>query len=616
MSASDAPQRTELPVFNFQFSIFNFQSPSASEAKPTSPDTEGIALDLSVEAHPHPRFERPLPVTVREGRLLMDAPWIRSLGKLPLEVSTEGWRFPAPPDGDRETRRQGDQRTRRQGDEGLEEPAVLPFPRLAARPPHRVRPSRETVVFKERLLYLLQPPLESVFAGKQVRLPFEPYPYQMEGIAFLMPRYAALLADEMGLGKTMQAIITLRLLFHAGLIRRALLVCPKPLVNNWSRELRTWGEDLPFEVIGGNADARRASWLVSNCPLKLVNYELLTRDEALATDEAVCFDVVVLDEAQRIKNRESKTAQVVRGLHRDRSWALTGTPIENKPEDLVNLFAFIDADRIPPETPAKRLPQLTGDCILRRTKDDVLTDLPPKTVRDAYLELTPAQRDAYVLAEKEGIVRLNALGDTISVQHVFELVMRLKQICNFDPLTGQSAKLEQLQADLAEVADSGRKAIVFSQWVEPLEFLAEALQAVGPLQFHGRVPAGKRQAVLDQFKKDPTRHVILMSYGTGSVGLNLQYTNYVFLFDRWWNPAVEDQAINRAHRIGQKEPVFVTRFVTQNTIEGRIAEVLERKRQLFNELIEQNGPPPSLGLTEDEVFGLFDIQARPRRLAA
>ena len=99
-----------------------------------------------------------------------------------------------------------------------------------------------------------------------------------------------------------------------------------------------------------------------------------------------------------------------------------------------------------------------------------------------------------------------------------------------------------------------------------------------------------------------------MSYGTGSVGLNLQFTNYVFLFDRWWNPAVEDQAINRAHRLGQKEPVFITRFVTPNTIEGRIAEVLEKKRELFNELIGQNGPPPSLGLSEEDVFGLFDIQ--------
>ena len=107
-----------------------------------------------------------------------------------------------------------------------------------------------------------------------------------------------------------------------------------------------------------------------------------------------------------------------------------------------------------------------------------------------------------------------------------------------------------------------------------------------------------------------------MSYGTGSVGLNLQFTNYVFLFDRWWNPAVEDQAINRAHRIGQKEPVFITRFVTPHTIEGRIAEILEKKRELFNELIAQNGPPMALGLTEEDVFGLFNLHARPRHMAA
>ncbi len=570
-------------------------------------DVSAIELLQPPEVKPHPRFERPLHVHVREARLLHDAPWVRSLGKMALEVSTTGWRFPAPP---AEFKSETSPRP------------VPPEPEPETPPPKaegrrtRLRPSPDTVVFKDRLLYLLQPPLENLFAGKQVQLPFKPFPYQLEGIAFLMPRYAALLADEMGLGKTMQTIVSLRLLFHAGLIQRALLVCPKPLVNNWSRELRLWADDLPFEVIGGDWETRRASWLVSNCPLKLVNYELLTRDAGLVADEQVHFDVVVLDEAQRIKNRESKAAQVVRGLHRDRSWALTGTPIENKPEDLVNLFAFIDPDRVPPDTPAKRLPSLTGDCILRRTKEEVMTDLPPKIVHDIYLELTPAQREAYDLAEKDGVVCLNALGDTISVQHVFELVMRLKQICNFDPRTGQSAKLEQLQADMQEVAESGRKAIVFSQWVEPLEHLAKALRPLGPLQYHGQVPHRERQAVLDQFRQDPRKHVLLMSYGTGSVGLNLQFTNYVFLFDRWWNPAVEDQAINRAHRIGQKEPVFVTRFVVQNTIEGRIADVLERKRQLFNELIEQNGAPPSLGLSQEEIFGLFDIRARPKRAAA
>jgi SNF2 family DNA or RNA helicase len=483
-------------------------------------------------------------------------------------------------------------------------------------------------MLRERLLYLLQPPLENLFEGRQLHLPGKPYPYQMEGIAFLMPRLSALLADEMGLGKTVQAILALRLLFHGGLARRALIVCPKPLVPNWSRELRTWAPDVPFEVIGGDTEARRIAWRVSNCPLKLVNYELLTRDAAYfeapspLVEEGwggggppLRFDIVILDEAQRIKNRDSRTAQVVRSIPRDRSWALTGTPIENRSEDLINLFAFIKPDHVPADTPVKRLPDLTGDYILRRIKEDVLTDLPPKVIRDAYVELTPAQRETYQLAETEGVIRLNDLGDTITVQHVFELIMRLKQICNFDPRTGQSAKLEQLQADLAEVADSGRKAIVFSQWIEPLELLAQHLSDFGPVLYHGRVPPREREQVLHAFCNDPRKHIILMSYGTGSVGLNLQFANYVFLFDRWWNPAVEDQAINRAHRIGQRASVFVTRFIVQNTIEGRICEVLEKKRQLFSELIEQSSPPASMGMTEAEVFGLFGLKKTRRRAA-
>ena len=480
----------------------------------------------------------------------------------------------------------------------------------------RLRPPGDCVVFKDRLLYLLQPPLEDLFSGKQIELPFKPFPYQVKGIAFLMPRHSALLADEMGLGKTVQVIVALRLLFHGGMIEKALVVCPKALVINWTRELRTWAEDLPFEVIGGDTEARRASWNVSNCPVKLVNYELLTRDVSVV-DPKLHFDVVVLDEAQRIKTKDSKTAQVVCSLKRTRSWAMSGTPIENKVDDLVNIFAFVDPDRIPPDTPARMLPALTSDCILRRTKEEVATDMPPRVIKDAHLEPRPPPSATRMsLAEKEGVIHLNELGDTISVQHVFELVMRLKQICNFDPLTGSSAKLEQLLADSAEVAANGRKAINFSPWVEPQQQRAEVLAAYGPLQYHGKIPNQDRQPILDRFKKDPTRHVILMSYGTGSVGLNLQFTNYVFLFDRWWNPAIEDQAINRAHRLGQKSPVFVTRFVTPGTSEERIAEVLEKKRALFNELVAQNGPPPSLGLSEDEVFGLFDIKSRPKRAAA
>src|SRR5204863_4946048 len=160
---------------------------------------------------------------------------------------------------------------------------------------------------------------------------------------------------------------------------------------------------------------------------------------------------------------------------------------------------------------------------------------------------------------------------------------------------------------MEEVAESGRKALVFSQWVEPLQVLARALAPYGALQYHGKVPQSERTPTLERFRTDPDCHVLLMSYGCGSVGLNLQFTNYVFLFDRWWNPAVEDQAINRAHRLGQKDPVFVTRFVTENTIEGRIADMLEKKRLLFQDLIGQNGSPSSRGRSEDEIFGLFDL---------
>jgi SNF2 family DNA or RNA helicase len=571
-----------------------------------------------------PAFGKTLEAAVRDVPLLPRAPWTRNLGKLTGEVVTHGWRFPMPLEP-META-QAEKAPPSAQPEELTGPPVR-------RPRTHLRPPSDLVMFKDRLLYLLQPALEDLFVGKQVQLPFQPYPYQVKGVAFLMPRHSALLADEMGLGKTAQILIALRLLLHGGLIRRALIVCPKPLVVNWTRELRTWAEDVPFEVIGGDTQSRKAQWFASNCPVKVVNYELLTRDAEMFTwpekregDDAdtmsgqgrLHFDVVVLDEAQRIKNREAKTAVAVRSISRDRSWAMTGTPIENRVEDLVNIFAFVDPHRIPPETPPRLLPELTRDCILRRVKEDVATDMPPKVIRDIYIELTAAQRLSYERAEKEGIVQLDALGETISVNHVFELVMRLKQICNFDPATRESAKMEQLQADLAEVAECDRKAIVFSQWVEPLEIMAQNLRSVGPLLYHGKVPQKERTAILDRFKSDPSKHVLLMSYGTGSVGLNLQFTNYVFLFDRWWNPAIEDQAINRAHRLGQKETVFVSRFIAQETIEGRIADILEKKRQLFHDMLGQSSSAPdweasSGGLSEEEIFGLFNVKARPRR---
>jgi SNF2 family DNA or RNA helicase len=254
------------------------------------------------------------------------------------------------------------------------------------------------------------------------------------------------------------------------------------------------------------------------------------------------------------------------------------------------------------------------DHIIRRTKDIVMTDMPPKLIRDEHLELSPEQFETYQQAEKEGVIRLNEMGDHAQVTHVFELVLRLKQICNFDPATDSSSKVERLVADLEEVAASGQKAIVFSQWVGTLDKIAERLAPFNPLAFHGRIPSNKRDAVLTEFKENPKRHVILMSYGAGSVGLNLQFCRYVFLFDRWWNPAIEDQAINRAHRIGAAGSVTVSRMIMSDTIEQRIHDVLEAKRELFREILSDNEEPANIGLTQDDIFGLFQLRTPQGRI--
>jgi SNF2 family DNA or RNA helicase len=424
----------------------------------------------------------------------------------------------------------------------------------------------------------------------------------------LYPRHEAVLADEMGLGKTMQAIVALRLLAHEGRVRRALVVCPKPLVTNWQRELREWAPELPVTIVEGAQSHRDWLWLNAAEGVLVANYEMLARDRERVAATSAPFDLVVVDEAQRIKNGASATHDAVCSVPRLRSWALTGTPIENSADDLAGIFAFVSPGRVRTQMKPAALRQAVGDYVLRRTKDQVLTQLPPKTVNDVELALTPEQWDAYQRAENDGVVRLNHLGAELTIQHVFELVLRLKQICNFDPATGASAKLDRLEGDLEECAASGRKAIVFSQWVRSLERLSGRLARFGPLEFHGRIPTTRRDAVLQQFRDDPARHVLLMSYGAGSVGLNLQFAGYVFLFDRWWNPAVEDQAINRAHRIGASGPVTVTRYLAAGTIEERINAVLEQKRELFNAVFDERWLSKKRGLSRDDVFGLFNLK--------
>jgi SNF2 family DNA or RNA helicase len=471
----------------------------------------------------------------------------------------------------------------------------------------RIRPPSDVIKLQDRLFYLLQPPLETLLAGRSMQFPFEPFQFQYAGIAFLFPRHSAILADEMGLGKTMQAITAIRLLLRTQQIKRVLMICPKPLMTNWQREFATWAPEITVAMIEGNQQQRRWHWQADQAMVKVANYELMTRDQDLVTDPNHDFDLVILDEAQRIKNKSNATSQVVQKIPRKRSWALTGTPIENSVEDLVGICEFVAPGTLASGMAPRTMRQNVSDMILRRTKDLVMTDMPPRLLRDAELPLSAQQSITYQSAEKDGVVRLNDMGDSLTIKHVFELVLRLKQICNFDPATGESSKVDRLKADMEEVAASGQKAIVFSQWVDTLTSIEEHLSDFQPLQYHGRIPSKQRDPILKEFKENPDRNVLLMSYGAGAVGLNLQFCRYVFLYDRWWNPAVEDQAINRAHRIGAAGSVTVTRMIMAGTIEQRIHELLEAKRELFREVLSDTDSPSRRGLSRDEIFGLFDL---------
>ena len=526
-------------------------------------------------------------------------------------ITTIGVQFP---DVDEVPRTRDESNTKTEDNDSITSDSV--FSPTTTTPSNKSRRTRVSVPanalsITDRLFYLLQPPIETLLSGQELVMPFEPFPFQYQGIAWLFSRNSALLADEMGLGKTMQAISAFRLLIRSGHVRSVLLVCPKPLITNWQRELRLWAEEIPAIAIEGHSARRRMLWEMTNVPVKIANYELLVRDiEMFGDSEFPSFDLVILDEAQRIKNPDSQTNRAASSLSRQRSWVLTGTPIENRPSEFVSLLEFIGAIPDHSVSDIRQLNRLAREFVLRRTKDRVLTDLPPRLDRDELLELTPGQELAYRTAERDGIVQLGELGESITIQHVFELVLRLKQICNYDPLTGQSCKLDRLAAEMEEIAESGGKAILFSQWTRSLDWINDQLSEFQPLVYHGGIPSSRRDGVLATFKDDPSKHLILMSYGVGAVGLNLQFAGYVFLYDRWWNPAVEDQAINRAHRIGQKSPVLVTKFICHDTIEERIDRVLQQKRELFQRVLgDTEVSNSSLSLDASDIFGLFDLKA-------
>lgn len=471
-------------------------------------------------------------------------------------------------------------------------------------------------LFLRRLAARLQPPLARLTAPNGVlEWPAPLLPYQQEGIAALLMRPSLLLADDMGLGKTVMAIAALRILFLQARIASALIVCPASLLAQWRRELAHWATDLRVVTVAGSPDVRSGLWRVS-AHVRLVSYETLRMDVVEIADSPPSretWDVVVLDEASRIKNRASGNAIACKRLHRVRRWALTGTPLENSLDDVTSLLEFLHAEPgrpfAVPATPAEIVMQLRA-VQLRRKKEDVLPDLPAKQVIEVILELPVMQRGVYDRAEKEGVLRLAQYGADLSITHVLELITRLKQICNVDPASGESAKFRDIAQRVETLTLEGHRALIFSQFTDDtfgVGRMAQLLRAYRPLEFTGSLSPARRAQVVQQFMSDASYKILLLSLRAGGVGLNLQAASYVFHLDRWWNPAIEEQADSRAHRMGQPYPVTIFRYICANTIEERIDATLKSKRKLFTDLIDDVTLDITHALSAEDLFQLFGL---------
>lgn len=416
-------------------------------------------------------------------------------------------------------------------------------------------------------------------------------PYQQAGIARLLSEPGVLLADEMGLGKTIQAIGALRILLQGGGSGPALIVVPAGLVLQWRRQLREWAPELALSTCIGSPADRHRRWQ-ARAQVYLTGFDALRADMTLPAPYGPrrrLWEVVVADEAQRIKNAHTAIAATIKALSRHRAWALTGTPLENCPDDAVSILDFVAPGLCDPVEMIAGLRRALSVVQVRRRRADVLPDLPPKTVFQIMPELLPVQRAAYDIAHREGLVWLRSLGTELRVTHVLELILRLKQICNACPRTGASAKLADLRRRLREVVAAGEKALVFTQFVGApfgAEAIARAIKPLDPLLLTGRMSTALRDDTVAQFAADPGRRVLVASLRAGGAGLNLTAASVVFHFDRWWNPAVETQAEDRAHRMGQIRPVQVFAYLTPDSIEERISEILNEKRTLFADIIE------------------------------
>jgi superfamily II DNA or RNA helicase len=490
-----------------------------------------------------------------------------------------------------------------------------------------IRVSGALAELVERLRHLALAPIGEPPPGLRGTL----RPYQQRGLAWLEQMcqlgLGGCLADDMGLGKTIQ-VIALQLRRAGG---PSLVVCPASLIGNWERELSRFAPDLPVRRYHGGD---RHLTGVGATEVVLTTYGVVRRDrESLA---GVAWDLVVADEAQHVKNPMSKGARELRGIKARARLALTGTPVENR---LSELWAILDwttpgllgrlsdfteqiavpVEREGDEVARERLTSIVRPFILRRRKSDpeIAPELPPKTETDQLLPLSPEQATLYEAVVRETLEQLRAMDGIQRRGMVLKLITALKQICNHPahylrqngPLPGRSGKLAALDELLSIIESEGESTLVFTQYVAMARLLERHLldRGTATLFLHGGIEPRLRDRMVDAFQAGEAP-VFLLSLKAGGVGLNLTRASHVIHYDRWWNPAVEDQATDRAYRIGQTQPVQVHRLICQGTLEERIAALMDRKRGLADSIVG-SGESWITELSDEELARLVELRA-------
>ena len=439
--------------------------------------------------------------------------------------------------------------------------------------------------------------------------------YQTRGFGWLWFLYQyglnGILADDMGLGKTLQALALLQKAKEKNKKETSLVVCPTSVVFNWENEIEKFAPGLSCLKLSGT-DRKELFKEIPKYDIVITSYALVRRDiKELKKHE---FRYVILDESQNIKNADSQTAQAVKELRCKHKLALSGTPIENRLEELWSIFDFLmpgflfdksefNYRYVNPiteredKTVEKRLKSQIYPFILRRMKRDVAKDLPDKIENVAYCELTPDQKDFYMevldSTKEELFKSIEEHGIEKSRMSIFSALLRLRQICCHPKLYDkenikgikESGKFEQLKEMLKEIIAEGHRVLLFSQFVDMLDIIKEWLEREGIKHEYLTGKTKNRQEAVENFNSNPTIPIFLISLKAGGTGLNLTGADYVIHYDPWWNPAVEDQATDRAYRIGQTKKVFVYRMITKGTVEEKIQKLKSRKRDLVDSVI-------------------------------